>query len=91
MDKEKEIQETPEDEDVELEITSLISDLRGLVNDWENINTYAISRQAEHLIIEKARELVKLVDETKPVKSEMPCNCKHEDTAREKAIDELLM
>ena len=90
MDKEKEIQETPEDNDVEMEITAIITELQGLANDWASLNTYAISEQAERLIINKARELVKLADAKKivPKKSELPCNCLEKSKTLQEVIDE---
>ena len=54
-------------------ITTCISDLRVLIDDWAKVETREIEEHAERLIIAKATELVKIAEPQK--KSEMVCNC----------------
>ena len=46
-------------------ITTCISDLRVLIDDWAKVETREIEEHAERLIIAKATELVKIAEPQK--------------------------
>lgn len=64
--------------------------LKYLTSDFFTVTDSRAKEFVKELIIEKARQLVKVADEiaetTEPKKSELPCNCKRE----EKKLAEIL-
>ena len=68
--------------------SELVTEMKNLTSDFYFAETYEIKDLAAKMIVATASELVTVADETKPKKSEMPCNCLEKSKTLQEVIDE---